>query len=263
MMGKTEKYLARSSFWKNGLLLTAVCILFIGFAVFSKAAAQEQSGMKASELMDHPVINSKGEEILEIDDLILRSNGNVKRVVLSCCGFLGLGSKTVAVPFRHLQFKDDEIVYDISLEEFEQMADFDYVDEDLYTGYYSPRPGMERGRVPRRPYPGYYGPYYPRYGAKSQSEYCRWEWSYTPGSILASVVLNRPVVNTECQRIGFVDDLMIGLDGQAKQLIISVLRMDLEKERVSLPYKPLKVTHWGLAYDMSIQELRDLPEFQD
>jgi sporulation protein YlmC with PRC-barrel domain len=263
MLCKKGKRRTGQSFWKIGLALTAAFLMLIGFTAFSGAAEHEQPGMRASKLMDHPVVNPKGEEILEIDDLILRRNGNVKRVVLSCCGFLGLGAKRVAVPFRRLQFKDDEIVYDITLEEFEQMADFQYTQEELYTGYYSPRPGTESPRTSRRPHPGYYGPYYPRYGAESQSEYCRWQWSYSPGSILCSVVLNRPVVNTRCQRVGFVDDLIIGLDGQVKEIIMSVLRMDLKKERISVPYKPLKVTYWGLAYDISLEELRDLPEFHD
>jgi sporulation protein YlmC with PRC-barrel domain len=236
--------------------------MLMGFAPFSAAAEQQEPGIRASTLMDHPVISSKGDEILEIDDLILRRNGNVKRVILSCCGFLGFGAKRVAVPFRRLQFQEDNIVYDITEEEFKQMAEFKYTGEDLYTGYYSPRTGMEGPRTPRRPYPRYYGPYYPRYGAEEESDYCQWQWSHSPGSILCSAVLSRPVVNNQCQRIGFVDDLIIGLDGQVKEIVLSILRMDLDKERVSLPYEPFKVTYWGLAYDVTIEELRNMPEFQ-
>jgi sporulation protein YlmC with PRC-barrel domain len=261
-MKKTQNGSLAQSFWNVGLALGAAFIMLIGFAAWSAAAEQDQAGIRASELMDHPVLNSKGEEILEIDDLILRRNGNVKRVVLSCCGFLGLGAKRVAVPFRRLQFKQDEIVYDVTEEEFKQMAEFDYADEELYTGYYSARPGTDLPRTPRRRYPRYYGPYYPRYGAEESAEYCRWQWSHSPGSLLCSAVLGRPVVNNQCQRIGFVDDLFIGLDGQVKEIVLRVLRMDLDKERVSLPYKPFNVTYWGLAYDVMIEELRNMPEFQ-
>ena len=262
MMRKTEKGLTGQSFWRIGLALAAVVIMLMGFAAFSAAAEQKQPGIRASKLMDHPVINSKGEEILEIDDLILRRNGNVKRVILSCCGFLGLGAKKVAVPFRRLQFKQDEIVYDVTEEEFKQMAEFNYAQEDLYTDYYTGRPGMERPRTPRRPYPRYYGPYYPRYGAEEESDYCQWQWSHSPERMLSSAVLGRPVVNNQCQRVGFVDDLIVGLDGQVKEIILSVLRMDVDKERVSLPYEPFKVTYWGLAYDVTIEALRNMPEFQ-
>jgi sporulation protein YlmC with PRC-barrel domain len=259
-MGKRSKGLASPNFWKTGAVVAAVFV-FIGFTAIRAAAEQEQPGVRASNLMDHPVINSKGEEILEIDDLILRRNGKVKRVILSCCGFLGLGTKRVAVPFRRLQLKGNKIIYDITREEFEQMADFNYAEEDLYTGYYSSRPGMARPRTPRRPHPRYYGPDYPRYG--TESGYCHWKWSHSPGSILCTAVLDRSVVNTQCQRIGLVNDLLISPDGRVKEIVLSILRlrMSLDKEKVSLPYKPFEVTNWGLTYDVSIEELKDLPEF--
>jgi len=58
-----------------------------------------------------------------------------------------------------------------------------------------------------------------------------------------------------------VDDLIVGLDGQVKKIVLSVLRMDLDKERVSMLYEPFKVTYWGLAYDVTIEGLRNMPEF--
>lgn len=261
MMGGIEERSAGHISWKMGSVLSIVLVVFIGFIASSAAAEQEQpAGIRASKLMDHPVINAKGEQILEIDDLILRRNGNVKRVVLSCCGFLGLGAKRVAVPFRNLQIKDDKIIYDITEEEFKQMASFNYAnEEELYTEYYMARPGMERRRMPRMPYSP---PYYPRYGAGPGSEYCDLEWFHSPGNILCSVVVGRPVINMQCQRIGVVDDLIVGLDGRVKEMVLAALHPDLAKDRVALPYKPFEVTFWGLAYDISAEELSDLPEFE-
>jgi sporulation protein YlmC with PRC-barrel domain len=265
MMAKTEKGPVGPGFWKIASVVTAVSVVLIGFAALTAAAAQEQAGIRASKLMDHPVVDSKGKEILEIDDLILRRNGNVKRVILSCCGFLGLGSKRVAVPFRRLQFEGNKIVYDVTEEQFTQMAEFNYAQEGLYTGYYSARPrtgregpGTERGQYQTYPY---YGPYYPGYWAEPEPGNCHWEWSYSPGMLLCSAVLNRPVVNNQCQRIGFVDDLIIDPDGGVKDIILTVMRPNVNLHRVSAPYKPLKVTYWGLVYGISIQELRKLPEF--
>jgi len=257
MRRKTKEGQVSSAIWKIGLVVLAVFVVLIGLTAFTGVSAQEQPGIRASALMDHPVIDAQGKEILEIDDLILRPSGNVKRVILSCCGFLGFGAKRVAVPFRRLQFKAGEIVYDVTEEEFKQMAEFNYAKEDLYTGYYSARPEAMSPRTRTRPYPRY--PYISPYG--TGSGYCPWEWSYSPGSILCSAVLNRPVVNTQCQQIGLVDDLFISPDGTVNQIILSVLRVGLDKERVAVPYKPIKVTYWGLAYDISIEELRDLPEF--
>jgi len=257
MRWKTEDEQNSAAVWRIGLVAVAGLVVLIGLAAFTGVAAQEQPGIRASTLMDHPVIDAQGKEILEIDDLILKRSGNVKRVILSCCGFLGLGAKKVAVPFRRLQLKEDAIVYDVTEEEFKQMAEFNYAEEDLYTGYYCARPGAESPRTQRRSYPRY--PYPSPYGIGP--EYCPREWSYSPGSLLCSAVLNRPVVNTECKQIGFVDDLMIGPDGRVNQIILSVSRVGLDKNRVALPYKPGKLTPWGLAYDISIEELRGMPEF--
>ncbi|MFW6114686.1 MAG: PRC-barrel domain-containing protein [Thermodesulfobacteriota bacterium] len=257
MIAETTKGQISFAVWKIGLAAVAGFVVLIGLAAFTGVAAQEKPGIRASTLMDHPVLDARGEEILEIDDLILRRSGNVKRVILSCCGFLGLGGKTVAVPFRRLQFKEDEIVYDVTEEEFKQMAEFDYAEEELYTGYYSYRPRARDPRAQKRSYPRY--PYVSPYGIGPG--YCPWDWSYSPASLLSSAVLNRPVVNMQCQQIGLVDDLMISAEGSVNHIILSVLLVDSDKDRVAVPYKPFKVTNWGLAYDISIEELRALPEF--
>jgi sporulation protein YlmC with PRC-barrel domain len=261
MLRKTKKVLYRRGFWIIGWM--AATVLFLGFAA-AAAEPQEEPAYRASQLMDHPVINGSGKEIAEIDDLILRRGGKVKRAILSCCGFLGLGTKKVAVPLRRLQFKKDEILFDITEEEFTQMAEFDYAQEGLYTGYYSARPGATERGIQRIPYPGYgyYDPYYPRHRAPltaPEPDYCPWEWSHSPGSILCTAVLGRAVVNSQCQRIGFVNDLLIGPDHRVKDIVLSLLRS--EKDRVSLPYRPFEVTYWGLAYDITREEIRDLPEF--
>jgi sporulation protein YlmC with PRC-barrel domain len=261
MVGKTQRKLASHSLCGIGSVVSVAVIVLICFVSFTAAAEQEQSQViRASKLMDHPIINTKGEQILEIDDLILRRNGNVKRVILSCCGFLGLGAKRVAVPFRNLKIEDDKIIYDITEEEYKQMADFNYAEDDLYTGYYSEMQGRQTPRTPGAPYRPYYGPHYPGYGAWSQ-EYCRGAPSYSPGSILGSVVLSHPVINPQCQRLGVVDDLMIDLDGQVKEIVLSDLPPKLNKTRVSVPYKPFQVTYWGLVYDVTLDELSNLPEF--
>ena len=79
--------------------------------------------------------------------------------------------------------------------------------------------------------------------------------------VIGSVVLRRPVMNPQCQRLGVVDDLIIGLDGQVKEIVLSVLLPNSNKIRVSVPYKPFQVTYWGLVYDVTLDELSNMPEF--
>jgi sporulation protein YlmC with PRC-barrel domain len=259
------------------MIMTFCFLAFYVLINVPAAVAQDQPELRATKLMDHPVVNSKGMELAEIDNLILRRSGKVKRVILSCCGFLGLGEKRVAVPFRRLQFKDNRIVFDITDKAFTQLPQFNYEEQDLETGYYSRRPSMAHmgrwGRwgdwggppypLPRYGYPGYYPPYYPSYGpprANNEGQ-CPWKWAYSPDRMLVSLLLHRPVINAECERIGFVEDLMIGPKGRVKAMILHPTIPHHKKDRVSVPFQPLETTHWGLVYHIGIKALRDLPEF--
>lgn len=61
----------------------------------------------ASELIDQPVYSSTGddaEEIGKVTDLIFSQDGMISGVVIGVGGFLGIGEKSVAVPFSILEF---------------------------------------------------------------------------------------------------------------------------------------------------------------
>lgn len=59
--------------------------------------------LMASELMDANVYGSEGNSVGDISDVILDPSGQIQAVVLGVGGFLGIGAKTVAVPYRALQ----------------------------------------------------------------------------------------------------------------------------------------------------------------
>ncbi|HEY8578143.1 MAG TPA: PRC-barrel domain-containing protein [Devosia sp.] len=61
----------------------------------------------ASELIDQPVYSSAGddaEEIGNVTDLVFDEQGSIAAVVIGVGGFLGIGEKSVAVPYDALQF---------------------------------------------------------------------------------------------------------------------------------------------------------------
>jgi putative membrane protein len=57
----------------------------------------------ASDLEGATVYGSNNENVGEIDDVVLDRNGNVVAVVVGVGGFLGIGEKSVAIPFEALQ----------------------------------------------------------------------------------------------------------------------------------------------------------------
>jgi sporulation protein YlmC with PRC-barrel domain len=86
-------------------------------------------GMRASKLIGERVVNDKNENVGKIDDIII-DNNNGMFAVLQVGGFLGLGSKLVAVPFDSL--KIDEAGKKVTLpgaskDELKKLADFKYL----------------------------------------------------------------------------------------------------------------------------------------
>ncbi|NWG02785.1 MAG: PRC-barrel domain-containing protein [Syntrophaceae bacterium] len=96
---------------------------------------------RASRIIDHPVKNDRGEELGEVDDLIIRRNGRVKKVILSVGAFLGIGDRLVAVSFSSLKIDErGNILYRITKEQLEKHPVYTYRKDHPYGLYYSPCP---------------------------------------------------------------------------------------------------------------------------
>lgn len=63
------------------------------------------SGYRASELIGVNVENTRGDNVGEINDIILGQDGETNAVLIGVGGFLGIGEKNVAVPFSDLTLK--------------------------------------------------------------------------------------------------------------------------------------------------------------
>jgi sporulation protein YlmC with PRC-barrel domain len=57
---------------------------------------------KASKLVGLKVYNSKNENIGQITELLLDQSGTVEAVVISVGGFLGVGQRDIAVPYKDI-----------------------------------------------------------------------------------------------------------------------------------------------------------------
>jgi sporulation protein YlmC with PRC-barrel domain len=64
----------------------------------------DAGNVRASKVIGSSVYNDKNEKIGAIDDIILGKDDKPAQVVISVGGFLGIGSKLVAVPYDKLQF---------------------------------------------------------------------------------------------------------------------------------------------------------------
>jgi uncharacterized protein YrrD len=59
-------------------------------------------------LIDRDVLNDQGQEIGEIEDIIIDNDGKVAGVLVSVGGFLGIGEKNVAMQFKDFTITRDD-----------------------------------------------------------------------------------------------------------------------------------------------------------
>lgn len=95
----------------------------------------EREALTADNLTDATVIGPDGEDIAEVEDLLLDDGGQIEAMLVDFGGFLGMGQKTVAVSLDNLEFAANEngdlVVYsDFTREQLEAAPDYD---EATYT----------------------------------------------------------------------------------------------------------------------------------
>lgn len=89
--------------------------------------SQLQQAYRASKIIGVTVVNEADETVGSIDDLLINRNDNVPYAVLSVGGFLGVGNKFVAVPYKSLHIVKDKIVLPGgSKEALKQLPEFKY-----------------------------------------------------------------------------------------------------------------------------------------
>ena len=94
------------------------------------AATQPQGEISIDEVLGSTVVNSAGEEVAEIEDIVLDANQKYY-AILSVGGFLGIGDKKVAIPLDQLQLGEDQ-VYLMSAQTEEQLEEMPEYEEDQY-----------------------------------------------------------------------------------------------------------------------------------
>jgi PRC-barrel domain len=66
---------------------------------------------RASKVVGLNVYNDQNENVGSINDLLMDKSGNVKAAVISVGGFLGMGSRYVAIAYDKLKFSDQPVAY--------------------------------------------------------------------------------------------------------------------------------------------------------
>ena len=68
------------------------------------------TGYRATKVVGASVTNSSSDSIGKIDDVIISSDGKAPYAILSVGGFLGMGTRVIAIPYESLRFADNKIM---------------------------------------------------------------------------------------------------------------------------------------------------------
>jgi hypothetical protein len=99
--------------------------------------AQPEGQWLASLFFGQAVINDAGETIGDINDLLFDKSGRISTAVIGVGGFLGIGEKSIAIPFTSLAFTADAkgkrvIALAMSKESLQAAPSFQPTEKTLY-----------------------------------------------------------------------------------------------------------------------------------
>jgi len=94
--------------------VTASAIAALAFAAFAQAASadvvfldkQQPLEFMTHRLVGNKVLNAQAEEIGDVRDVIVNTQGTATAVVIGVGGYLGIAEKLVAVPFASVEIGD-------------------------------------------------------------------------------------------------------------------------------------------------------------
>lgn len=96
--------------------------------------SQYQDGWTAKSLLDAEVYGEDGDEVGEVENIVMTSEGKIDRLVIETDNWLGIGDRMISVPWNNVDLAPDKEGIVTRLDE-DQMDDFSlFSDDDVDTG---------------------------------------------------------------------------------------------------------------------------------
>ena len=91
------------------LTLSASVLAFAGGLAFAETSSLSTNHWLASEVYKADVYDTSEHKVGNVTDLMIDSNGNVTAAIIGVGGFLGVGEKDVAIPFKELRVSTRDV----------------------------------------------------------------------------------------------------------------------------------------------------------
>jgi sporulation protein YlmC with PRC-barrel domain len=205
----------------------------------SQQSSAQRGEMRASNLEGTQVVNSRGEEIGDIKDIVIDLNsGRVHAAVLGFGGMLGIGEENFAFPINELKpgKQQDQVVMNIDKQKLENREGFSQ----------SQWPGMD-------------DEYWTRTGSRaaagSSSGQSQKGAQGKMNLVRASELDGKEVQDKSGRKVGQIQDVVVSLqNGQVKSYVVSLE----DGGRATVQGKALKAsgTEDRLVLDVDAQQLK-------
>ncbi|WP_035692384.1 PRC-barrel domain-containing protein [Azospirillum halopraeferens] len=102
-----------------------------GTMATDSAATAGAGAASADQMLGANVVGADGEDLGEVEDVILDASGNAQQLVISSGGFLGIGERQVAVDYSSATWDAAEervMLSGVTRDQFREMEQFEYSD---------------------------------------------------------------------------------------------------------------------------------------
>lgn len=104
--------------------------------VVNEGSQASVEGIRAEELIGRNVVNRKGEDLGEVEGLVIQPQKEEVHAVVSIGGFLGIGDRDVAIPIEQLQIGTDNVTLmsQQTKEQLEVLPEYDENEWQIWQG---------------------------------------------------------------------------------------------------------------------------------
>lgn len=236
---------------KSLLATTAVALALLGGTALANEARTDAkaqapgvtvaatSAVSADKIIGKSVVNAANDKIGEVESILTDKNGNARFAILGVGGFLGIGERTVAVPYRQLQISGnaDRIVLNSSKDQLAAMPAYRYTDPKRRGQAYN-----VDDEVKTNPY-----------------------LTQASASVDVEKLIGRDIKNAKDETVGEIDSVMIDADGKARYVVANVGGfLGMGEKHVALAWDGLTISENGERVTANVEKdaLKELPEFK-
>ena len=251
------------------VLTTASAALFCVLAVAQESTDPAQSisetelksgDVRASHLLGAAVKRLTGDSIGEVEDLIVSAGADVRLAIISVGGLLGVGSKTIAIPFDQFTVAPDgsTIYLTMSEEELEARPAFDLegTNRELSSAAEPAQPETRADLA----------------AADAQSFGASASNKTTASRQPASTLIGAQVLDEQQSAVATINDLIVTAEPPEVQVILELSGGSEQSSRlVAVPLPELTIARDGedphrriqsVETTLTVAQLENLPQFQ-